>query len=152
MLQVNSSPRSYAFLFIMWSGSWVTKRWIVANITSLASIYIRDNYAKKSQYSSVPLSIPSLPNLNKEKAVLTKVKLPHQSKSHPHSGMVYQHIIQDGLKHLHSHQYKEVWILVWTFSVIFITAQFFHSEAIQQQWRHRMAKYNILKIHLQNWS
>lgn len=54
----------------------------MANITSLASIYIVDNYAKKSQYSLVPLPIPSLHNLNKEKAVLTKAKLSCQYKFH----------------------------------------------------------------------
>jgi len=99
----------------------------VANITSLTSIYIVDNYAKKSQYSLVPLSIPSLPNLNKEKAVLTKAKLSSHYKSHPHSGIVYQHIIQDGLKHLHSGQYNEASILVWTCSIVFITEQCFSS-------------------------
>lgn len=61
----------------------------MANITSPASISIVDNYAKRSLYSLAPLPIPSLPNLNKEKAVLTKAKLSCQYKSYPHSGMAY---------------------------------------------------------------
>lgn len=134
MLQASSSPRSYIFLFIMWGCSRVTKRWFVANITSPASTSIADNYAKRSLYSLAPLPIPSLPNLNKEKAGLTKAKLSCQYKSHPHSGMAY-HAEEDGLQHLHSGQYNEAQINLGFQCHFHHRMVFSFPEALQQQWR-----------------
>lgn len=150
MLQASSSPRSYIFLFIMWGCSRVTKRWFVANITSPASISIVDNYAKRSLYSLAPLPIPSLPNLNKEKAGLTKAKL---SASINHTHIQEWLIMQDGLKLLHSGQYNEAQIINLGFQCHFHHRMVFSfSEALQQQRRHRMATQNIWKTDKQTWN